>query len=95
VLKTLGFGDRLVMTLLLAEAVAFCLFAAGIGLALAWALLLWARSGIGVGLGLVSRVPLNVILAGAGFAVALALIGGAAPAWRGLRLRVADALADR
>lgn len=95
VLKTLGFGDRLVMMLLLAEAVAFCLFAAGIGLTLAWGLLTLARSGIGVGLGLVTRVPLNVILAGAGFALALALIGGAAPAWRGLRLRVAEALADR
>jgi ABC-type lipoprotein release transport system permease subunit len=53
-----------------------------------------ARSGIGLG-GLVVRVPLNVVLGGAGFALALALIGGAAPAWRGLRLRVAEALADR
>jgi len=94
VLKTLGFGDRLVMALLLAEAIAFCLFAAAIGLALSWGLLAIARSGIGLG-GLVVRVPLNVALAGAGFALALALIGGAAPAWRGLRLRVAEALADR
>jgi putative ABC transport system permease protein len=95
VLKTLGFGDRLVMVLILAEAIAFCLFAAGIGLALAWGLLQVARGGGGVGLGLVTRVPLSVVISGAGFAVALALIGGAAPAWRGLRLRVADALADR
>jgi len=36
-----------------------------------------------------------VLGAGAGFAVLLALIGSAVPAWRGLKLQVAEALADR
>lgn len=95
VLKTLGFGDRLVMGLILAEAIAFCLFAAAIGLTLAWLLLKLASSGAGIGIGLATRVPATVIAAGAGIAVLLALVGGSAPAWRGLKLQVADALADR
>ena len=90
VLKTVGFSDRLVMTLILAEAVVFCVFSAGIGLGLATLLLPGARQLIG----LVS-MPLVVIAMGAGFAVLLALIGSAAPAWRALKLQVADALAGR
>jgi putative ABC transport system permease protein len=90
VLKTLGFSDRLVMTLILAEAVTFCIFSAGIGLALASFLLRLARATIGI-----ATMPGIVIAAGLGFAVLLALLGGSAPAWRGLKLQVADALADR
>src|SRR5690606_36865152 len=44
VLKTLGFGDRLVMTLILAEAILFCLFAAGLGMAISAFLLPAARA---------------------------------------------------
>jgi putative ABC transport system permease protein len=95
VLKTLGFGDRLVMGLILAEAIAFCLFAAGIGLGLASLLLKLASSGGGIGIGLSTRVSASVVATGALFALLLALIGGSIPAWRGLRLQVADALADR
>jgi len=93
VLKTLGFGDRLVMTLILAEAILFCLFAAGLGLAISAFLLPAARASINIGLN--THLPPLVLAAGAGFAVLLALISGAVPAWRGLRLQVADALADR
>jgi putative ABC transport system permease protein len=90
VLKTLGYTDRLVMSLILAEAVTFCLFSAGIGLALASLLLPMAQRQIGI-----TSMPWVVIAAGAAFAVILALVGGSVPAWRGLRLQVADALADR
>lgn len=95
VLKTLGFGDRLVMVLILSEAIAFCLFAAAIGLTLAWGLLTLASSGAGIGIGLTTRVPLSVAAAGGGIALLLALVGGLAPALRGLKLQVAEALADR
>jgi putative ABC transport system permease protein len=90
VLKTLGFSDELVMALILAEAVVFCVFSAGVGLGLASLILPAARTMIGI-----AAMPRIVVVSGIGFAVALALIGGSVPAWRGLRLQVADALAGR
>jgi putative ABC transport system permease protein len=90
VLKTFGYSDGLVMTLILAEAIAFCVFSASVGLFIASRILPLARQQIGL-----SGLPLIVVLTGLGFAVALGLFGGFAPAWRGLRLQVAEALADR
>jgi putative ABC transport system permease protein len=90
VLKTLGFSDGLVMTLILVEAVLFCVFSAMVGLGLAAVILPAAKSVIGL-----TSMPAVVFLAGSGFAIALALIGGSVPAWRGLRLQVAEALAGR
>ena len=40
-------------------------------------------------------MPSAVLVVGVGFAVLLGLIGAAVPAWRGMRLEVADALAVR
>jgi putative ABC transport system permease protein len=90
VLKTFGFSDRLVMSLILAETLALCLCGAAVGLGLASRILTLARSLIGLG-----RIPLGVVITGFAFAVALALAAGAIPAWRGLRLHVVDALANR
>jgi len=90
VLKTVGFSDRRVMTLILFEAVTFCVFAAAIGLGIAALLLPLARSQIGI-----SGMPWVVVLAGLACAVALALIGGSVPAHRGLKLQVAQALTER
>jgi putative ABC transport system permease protein len=85
-----GFSDRLVMVLILVESATFCVFSASIGLAIAAMVLPMARQQIGI-----AGVPPMVLIAGIAFALLLALLGGLAPAWRGLRLRVADALADR
>jgi putative ABC transport system permease protein len=90
VLKTVGFSDRLVMGLIVAEAIVFCLFAAGVGLAIASVVLPTARRFIGI-----AGVPFVVVAAGLALALALALIGSSVPAWRGLRLQVTDALAGR
>ncbi|HTY92817.1 MAG TPA: ABC transporter permease [Steroidobacteraceae bacterium] len=90
VLKTCGFSDRLVMMLILAETLALCVGGAAIGLAIASRILPLARSLIGLG-----TIPLGVIVTGFVFAVALALAAGLIPAWRGLRLVVVDALANR
>ena len=90
VMKTVGFSDRHVMVLILVEGVMFCVLAACIGLAIATLVLPMARSQIGI-----AGVPPSVVLAGIAIAVLLALLGGLAPAWRGLRLRVVDALAER
>ena len=90
ILKTVGFSDRKVMGLIFAEAIAFCLFSAGIGLTIASFVLPMARRFVGI-----TSMPDVVIAAGLVFAFLLGLIGSSVPAWRGLRLQVADALAGR
>ncbi|HEY4338723.1 MAG TPA: ABC transporter permease [Steroidobacteraceae bacterium] len=90
VLKTFGFSDRLVMVLILAETLALCVCGAAVGLGLASRILPLARNLIGLG-----SIPLGVVVTGFICAIALALAAGAIPAWRGLRLHVVDALANR
>lgn len=90
VLKTVGFSDPLVMGLILVEAVIVCQLAAVLGLSAAAALLSVAQNLIGL-----TSIPLSVILTGLAIALALAILGGSPPAWRGLRLPVATALAGR
>ena len=90
VLKTVGFSDRSVMFLILGETLVLCLVGAAIGLELGLRLLPAARSQIGT-----VTVPPSVFATGLGFALVLALAGGAMAGWRGLRLRVVDALANR
>jgi putative ABC transport system permease protein len=90
VLKTFGFADRRVMGLILAEALVSCLLGAVIGLGIAALLLPRAKQLIGLG-----YLPGAVIAEGFAAAIILALISGAIPAWRGLKLQVATALARR
>jgi putative ABC transport system permease protein len=87
VLKAVGFEDRRVMTLILTEALVSCVLGAAIGLGMAALLLPRARQLIGVG-----YLPGVVIVAAFACAIVLALVSGAIPAWRGLRLQVAQAL---
>ena len=90
VLKTFGFSDPRVMILILAETLVLCLAGAAIGLWLASLILPLAKSQIGIG-----SVPGDVVIFGLIAAVLLAMAAGAIPSWRGLRLKVVDALADR
>ena len=90
VLKTVGFADARVMSLILAEALVSCLIGASVGLAIAALLLPRARQLIGLG-----YLPGIVIAAGFVCAICLALLSGAIPAWRGMRLEVATALSKR
>ncbi len=90
VLKTVGFADRRVMSLILAEALTSCLLGASIGLAIAALLLPRARLLTGL-----RNLPGIVLAAGLACAVVLALLSGAIPAWRGMRLPVATALSRR
>jgi putative ABC transport system permease protein len=90
VLKTVGFADGRVMSLILAEALLSCLLGASIGLGIAALLLPRARALIGLG-----YLPGIVIAAGLSCAILLALLSGAIPAWRGMKLQVATALARR
>jgi len=90
VLKTVGFSDRSVLALILAETLVLCLAGAAIGLWVGVRLLPVANDYIGR-----VTVPPIIFAIGLACAVVLALAGGAVAGWRGLRLRVVDALASR
>jgi len=90
VLKTLGFSDHKIFWIILLETSVLCVVAALLGLGCAALIFPLARSYLhGV------SMPYTVLAAGIGLAVVLALISAALPAWRGMRLQVAEALAAR
>lgn len=90
VLKTVGFSDRRLLALIVAEAVVLCLTGALTGLALA---ALLAPSLVPI----LGPVALSGLVIGAGIAAALVLafLSASIPAWRVAQLRVVDALARR
>jgi putative ABC transport system permease protein len=90
VLKTVGFTDRAVFLLILAEAVVVCLLAAALGLALATLVFPFAsRFVFGV------AMPKVTVAMGLALAAAVALVSAAIPAARAARLRIVNALAER
>jgi putative ABC transport system permease protein len=90
VLKTLGFTDRLVLLLILSEAMMVCIAAAAFGLILAMVAFPFAAKFV-PGL----SMPWIVIEAGLAFSVVVALISVALPAVRAAKLDVTAALAGR
>jgi putative ABC transport system permease protein len=90
VLKTLGYSDSKVLTLILLEAILLCVVAAVIGLGLARL----AFSFMGSLFGALSP-PVLVTETGLGIAILLAAISGLPPAWRTTRINITDALAGR
>ena len=90
VMKTLGFTDRGVLALILAEAVVFCLFSASIGLGLADLIFPAVRRFIGFNVQAGAVTGLGLLIA-----LGLALVSGLPPALRGMRLSIVDALAGR
>jgi putative ABC transport system permease protein len=90
VMKTVGFTDRGVFLLILAEALVVCIAAAVLGLALALLAFPFASK-------FVPRLsmPPIVVVVGLGAAVLVALISAAVPALLAARLKVASALANR
>lgn len=90
VLKTIGFTDRTVLLLVLAEAVVVCVAAAGCGLALSTLVFPFAARFV-YGL----AMPPVTIAIGLALAVAVAVVSAAIPAARAARLRVVSALAER
>jgi putative ABC transport system permease protein len=88
VLKTMGFTNGKILTLVIAESLLLCLFAAVIGLGLSYGTLpIIGQALQGVQLDPVALIP------GIGAAVLLALIVGLPPALRAMRLNIVDALA--
>jgi len=92
VLKTYGFGNGLLMTLVFAESLLLCLFAAAVGIGIAATFFPSILRGIGVG---ALPMPTSVFVIGLGCAVLLALVSALPPALRAQRLNVVDALAGR
>jgi putative ABC transport system permease protein len=92
VLKTLGFSDEKVLTLVLVEALLLCIVAALVGLALASSVFM--SGGLRAIFGNFT-MPLIVIGMGVGMALVLAVVSGLPPAWRAKRLNIVDALAGR
>jgi putative ABC transport system permease protein len=90
ILKTLGFSDRAVLGLVVAESLVLVMLGGLIGLGLAAA----ALGGLGAmlaGFG-IQGISLSVVWTGVLLMVALSLVVGLPPAWRAMRLRVVDAL---
>jgi len=92
VLKTLGYSDAKVLTLVLVEALLLCLFAATVGIALAAAV--FQSPALQQLFGDFS-MPMIVVGMGAGMALVLAFVSGFPPAWRARQLNIVDALAGR
>jgi len=90
VLKTVGYPDGTVLTLVLMESLLLCVSAAAIGLGIARLLFPLLKSVVGE-----VALPSSVLLAGLGVAVVLAVLTGLPPAWRAKRLDIVDALAGR
>lgn len=90
VLKALGFGDRLVLGLVLGESLLLCGLAGGLGLLLAW---LMVQGGDPTG-GMLGAFYVSAADFGRGIALvaALALASGILPALSAMRLRIVDAL---
>jgi putative ABC transport system permease protein len=94
VLKTIGFSNRSVLALVLAEAVLLLCLGGALGMALSVVLVDVARVALGNSVPL-SRVDGSIWLLGVALMIGIGLVVGALPAMRGMRLRIVDALAGR
>ena len=89
VLKCLGFTDRTVLGLVLAEALALCLLGAALGIGLAFAVTAALPADYP------ARIDARVLVIAAATAFLLAAVVGLPPAWRAMHLKIVDALAGR
>src|SRR5204862_291174 len=90
VLKTLGFGDGRVLSMVLMESCVLALVGGLSGLAVGWLLV---SLGDPTGSYLTRfRLPPGDIVVGVAIAIALGFAAGAVPAWQAGRLRIVDAL---
>jgi putative ABC transport system permease protein len=97
VLKTVGYQDRQVMTLVALEALALCLAGAGLGLGSAAVIFpSVGRSMTNVSAWLGSRaLSWHVLATGVVFALILTVLSAALPVWNARRLDVISALRTR
>jgi putative ABC transport system permease protein len=91
VLKTLGFNEGLILTMVLLESLAIALIGGGLGLALSY-VLITATGDPTHGLLPAFYFPVPQLIAGVGLVLGLGLASGFLPAWQASRLRIVDAL---
>jgi putative ABC transport system permease protein len=94
ILKTIGFSNRSVLALVLAESVLLLALGGAAGLALAEVAVSVIRDQLGVQIPMMP-VGLASWLQGLGLMALIGLLVGVLPARRGMRLRIVDALAGR
>ena len=95
VLKTIGFSNRSVLWLVLAESVLLVVIGGLIGLGLAPLLMRAAVAGSGGFIQLPSGLPAETIAVGLVLMLAFGMLAGLLPALRAMRLNIVDALAGR
>ena len=94
VLKTIGFTDRSVLGLVLAESVLLIGLGGLVGMALAQGMVAW-MAGYSQGLLPGKAIPSQTWLAALGLVLGLGVVVGLLPALRAKRLKIVDALAGR
>lgn len=94
VLKTIGFSNRGVLGLVLAESVLLIVLGGLLGLAIAAVVVGALKAALGSTIPMAS-VGATIWLRGVLLMVAIGVVVGALPALRGMRLRIVDALAGR
>ncbi len=97
VLKTLGYSDSAVLGLVVGETLLLCLVAAVIGLAGSSMIYPVVSKTLGDLSAYVGDNPMSrmVLVRGLAFALVLAALSAAIPAWRTTRLKIVDALVSR
>ncbi len=90
VLKTLGFSNGGVLTLVLAESLFIAVLGGGLGLALSWGIVQMGDPTNGMLPAF--TLPTRDLVAGVWLMVAVGLLAGALPAAQAMRLRITDAL---
>lgn len=94
ILKTLGFTNKGVLALVLAEAVLLIVLGGVLGLAIATLVISALQTSLGGSMPM-SPVGGEIWLRGIALMIGIGLVVGALPAMRGMRLRIVDALAGR
>ena len=92
VLKTLGFGDRSVLAIVLSESVLIMLIGGLLGIGVGWVLVQGVAKVAGAFLPGIFLSP-ESILAGIGLMLAAGVVAGVFPALKAMRLSIVDALA--
>jgi putative ABC transport system permease protein len=91
VLKTLGFSNGSVLTLVLVESLFVSVLAGGLGLGVSWLLTKGLASAVAAYLPSFFLRPTDIV-AGVGLILTLGLVAGAVPAIAAMQLRITDAL---
>jgi putative ABC transport system permease protein len=91
VLKTLGFGEGRILSLVLLESVCIALVGGGLGLALSYGFITYVGDPTH-GLLPAFYFPTTQVLVGVALVLTLGIASGLLPAWQASRLRIVDAL---